>query len=441
MAGNCLAGDSCMFSHDPTTLMSRLTVEGDVTSAQANQPEFQLQDFDSFPVLQASTSNSDDQLASGIEVGSPLSQPVSFPRSMLNPFANFVPSEPRSRPDSRPASQQASRANTPSAPAFNDDEAFPTLGSAAINRQGKRHHGKRGHGHGGHKDAQVPLPSSMAEMVRMSPSPSPMLQTRRGLRPTRSYTGSREDSAAAQAIPTPEHVPWLDTGDSTNRAYLKARAEAFRHGGLRNKFLQSAAQAWNRNDARGAKALSLRGQNENALMKEAHREAARVLYEERNKHTTTGRELYVDLHGESRPSHALYSVPADRSSTGLHPEEAVSYLNSCLMEHTTSPNPIYAICGTGHHSKNGKDKVGKAVRSFLNDYRYAFREFSVPGDRNNVGGILGIDPSSYDKELARRIKSGSGEAGSEADSGVGIVTEDTKVRIIKAEDARKMEGV
>jgi len=110
-------------------------------------------------------------------------------------------------------------------------------------------------------------------------------------------TGSRENSSAAMSIPPPEHIPWLETGENANRAYLKARAEAFKHGGLRNKFLQSAAQAWNRNDARGAKALSLRGQNENNLMKEAHRTAARCLYEERNKNNGTGKELFVDLHG------------------------------------------------------------------------------------------------------------------------------------------------
>ena len=124
------------------------------------------------------------------------------------------------------------------------------------------------------------------------------MQARRGLKTTRSYTGSRENSSAAMAITAPEHIPWLETGETANKAYLKARAEAFKHGGLRNKFLQSAAQAWNRNDARGAKALSLRGQNENNLMKEAHREAARCLYDERNKNNGSGKELFVDLHGE-----------------------------------------------------------------------------------------------------------------------------------------------
>jgi hypothetical protein len=61
----------------------------------------------------------------------------------------------------------------------------------------------------------------------------------------------------------------------------------------------SAAQAWNRSDSRAAKALSLRGQSENNLMREAHREAARVLYEDRNKDSDGSRELYVDLHGKS----------------------------------------------------------------------------------------------------------------------------------------------
>lgn len=117
-------------------------------------------------------------------------------------------------------------------------------------------------------------------------------------------------------------------------------------------------------------------------MRKAHREAARELYEERNKHGSSGAELYVDLHG-------------------LHPEEAVEYLERVLLENQKETRPVYAITGTGHHSKNGKDKVGKAIRNFLNEWRYAYREFSVPGDRNNVGGILGIDARSWDKTLAR----------------------------------------
>ncbi|KAI4762041.1 hypothetical protein E4T52_05849 [Aureobasidium sp. EXF-3400] len=413
LAGTCLAGESCIFSHDPSALMTRLTMDDHATPplSQSIQPNFQLQDYDSFPALQPTNSNPYDQSYDPSMLNSPQSQPPTV--STLNPFAMFVPSSNASVQSSRPNSRHQSRTATPSTLAVNDDEAFPTLGSAAASRSSRRH-GKRGHGNTANKESPVPTLSSLADVVRMTPSPSPQIQPRRGLRPSKS-TGSRENSAVAMAIAAPEHIPWLETGESANKAYLKARAEAFRHGGLRNKFLQSAATAWNRNDARGAKALSLRGHNENLAMKEAHREAARCLYEERNKGNGIG-ELYVDLHG-------------------LHPEEAVQYLTSCLLDHSSSSKPVYAICGTGHHSKNGKDKVGKAVRQFLNEWRYAFREFSVPGDRNNVGGILGIDPSSYDKDCAKKMQ----EAGpiSEADSGVGFLSssaEDTKVRILRREE-------
>lgn len=178
----------------------------------------------------------------------------------------------------------------------------------------------------------------------------------------------------------------------------------------------SAAQAWNRNDARAAKALSLRGQSENDLMRKAHREAARELYEERNRSSSSNSELYVDLHG-------------------LHPEEAVEYLERVLLEHSNSGRPVYAITGTGHHSKNGKDKVGKAVRSFLGEWRYAYREFSVPGDRNNVGGILGIDAGSWDRSLQREGTDKGGKDGGKAEDAVDLLSQgheigDGKVRLL-----------
>jgi hypothetical protein len=131
-------------------------------------------------------------------------------------------------------------------------------------------------------------------------------------------------------------------------------------------------------------------------MRKAHREAARELYEERNKNSSSNLELYVDLHG-------------------LHPEEAVEYLERVLLENDKEIRPVYAITGTGHHSKNGKDKVGKAIRNFLNEWRYAYREFSVPGDRNNVGGILGIDARSWDKTLSREAINAPGPEKEEVD--------------------------
>lgn len=101
----------------------------------------------------------------------------------------------------------------------------------------------------------------------------------------------------------------------------------------------------------------------------------------------TSEELYIDLHG-------------------LHPEEAIEYLEKILLKHAREGRRVlYAITGTGHHSKNGKDKIGKAIKAWLNEWRYLFREFSVPGERGGyVGGILGIDPTSYDKTLAKSVE-------------------------------------
>ncbi|KAF2459853.1 hypothetical protein BDY21DRAFT_281549 [Lineolata rhizophorae] len=445
MMGNCLAGETCVFSHDPSALMARMILESGASTppTQTVQPNFQ--DYDSFPSLQPSGSHSSSMLGGGPGQFDPALLDQMFsnqgaiptPPPGLSPAAAFVPHAAGggSRSHSRPTSRHASRAPTPSFAGVNDDEAFPSLGAAAATasgaggKPGKKHHGKRGgHGHGGHgphHHKESPAPSSLADLVRMSPSPSPAQQHAQIARGKGGKAGSRnsggaggnmrENSDAARAIPAPEHIPWLETGDATNKAYLKARQEAFKHGGLRNKFLQSAAQAWNRNDSRAAKALSLRGQSENNLMREAHREAARHLYEERNKENgPNARELYVDLHG-------------------LHPEEAVSYLEDVLLKHQSSSRPLYAITGTGHHSKNGKDKVGKAVRAFLNEWRYAYREFSVPGDRGNVGGILGVDPSSWDRGLGEQRAAAAAAAAAER----GAVEEekgDGKIKIVRRED-------
>ncbi|KAK3941571.1 Polyadenylate-binding protein-interacting protein 7 [Diplogelasinospora grovesii] len=375
VAGNCLAGNTCLFSHDPAHLVNRLTID------PANTPPPQhatvnLQDYNSFPSLQ--------------QPGTPEQMSIfpatnHYPSVGITPPPGFknIPNYAGERPRSRPSSRHQQKETAPAAPSLDDADAFPSLGSASA-KQSKKHHGKRGgHGHG-HKENFTP--NTLADIVKMSPSPTPGASrpAERKIGRNGSSTNMRngENSAAAQAIPNPKHIPWLETGDKANKAYLKARQEAIKHGGLRNKFLQSAAQAWNRNDARAAKALSLRGQSENDLMRKAHREAAHQLYEERNKNIANCPEIYVDLHG-------------------LHPDEAVEYLEGILMENSNESRPIYAITGTGHHSKNGKDKVGKALRSFLNEWRYAYREFSVPGDRNSMGGILGIDARSWDKSLSR----------------------------------------
>lgn len=419
MMGNCLAGDSCVFSHDPALLINNLNVNdgnGYMGSSPSQAPSFQVQDYDAFPTLQGTARNQYAQASassypmnSSQYSGSPLGNKyMGSPRRTFeqrSTSANGLSSSPGSY-GSRPGSRHRSRDPSPYVP-VEDNEAFPTLGAIA-SKGPRKHHGKRGgHGHGNKENT----PNSLADVVRMSPSPAPAL-LRKGFGKNRSYVGGRDNSLAAAAIPAPEHVPWLATGEKTNQAYMKARQEAFRHGAARNRFLQSAAQAWNRNDARAAKALSLRGQSENELMRKCHRAAAQILYEERNKEGSSAKEVYVDLHG-------------------LHPEEAIEYLEQTLLEHQRSSKPVYAITGTGHHSKNGKDKVGKALRGWLTDWKYAFAEFSVPGD--NLGGILGIDPASFDKRLLdERMGAEATESAAESISG--------KIRVVKEMPAAKGEA-
>lgn len=175
-------------------------------------------------------------------------------------------------------------------------------------------------------------------------------------------------------------------------------------------------------------------------MRRSHREAARHLYEERNKHLDSNNnnnngddELYVDLHG-------------------LHPGEAIEYLENILVEHAKlGRRVLYAITGTGHHSKNGKDKVGKAVKGWLNEWRYVFREFSVPGERGGyIGGVLGIDPTSYDRNVLSAKSNGEGGSSvddrNQAASGENSATANSgpvltmgKIQLLKREDAGKKE--
>jgi Smr domain len=165
-------------------------------------------------------------------------------------------------------------------------------------------------------------------------------------------------------------------------------------------------------------------------MRKAHREAAKALYEERNQHLSshdaaTGEEFYIDLHG-------------------LHPEEAVDYLENVLVSHAKLAGVtaaerrkgiVYAITGTGHHSKNGKDKVGKAVRNWLNELGYVFREFSVPGERGGyVGGVLGIESTSGERRRVGGAAGGSAEAGKEEGGGGPVAMVGGKIQVLKRED-------
>ncbi|KAF3903714.1 hypothetical protein AA313_de0209350 [Arthrobotrys entomopaga] len=408
--GSCLAGDTCIFSHDPTQSASKLMDQQ--RGATSTPPLLQFQDATAFPALGG------DHIG-----GSPYNGRDNPNNPTLSPPPGF-----RALNISRPNSRAQNRAPSPMIPSVDDTDAFPSLGAPGAGGAGgyknnKKHQNRRNNrsnlteGLAGSPQGNIPLgPASLADVVRMSPSPGPYGRGNNRFNnhmansppPSFAVPGKHRNnraggggnnyplSAAAAAIPPPQQIPWLDTGNVMNKTYLKHRQTAIKHGQLRNKYLSAAAAAWARNDAKAAKSLSNKGQQEQAEMRKAHREAASAIYEQRQKALKNAAanggggggmvvELFVDLHG-------------------LHPEEAVEYLERILLENQKSLQPIYAITGTGHHSKNGKDKVQRSVRAFLEEWKYVYREFSAQGDRGGMGGILGIDPGSFDRSYVKENK-------------------------------------
>ena len=266
--GSCLAGDTCIFSHDPTVSLSKM---GQSAGTSTPPPQLHFHDPSAFPSLTG------EQWVS--------THPVSPP-------PGFKPLN-----SSRPASRQQNRdMSHPGVPQVDDTEAFPSLGSASKSkRNNRRNHTSQ--------SSPIPIgPSSLADVVRMG-SPSPASKRWNGVASSAGSPSSKSKRIqAANSIPLPTQIPWLETGNPLNKLYLKHRQLAIKHGGLRNKYLQAAAAAWNRNDAKSAKSLSLRGANENEAMRKAHRAAAQAIYEERNKHSNSSTEIFVDLHGESSPT-------------------------------------------------------------------------------------------------------------------------------------------
>ena len=240
--GNCLAGDGCPFSHDPSALLGNLSVTGGSRPASpASALSFQVDSgSDAFPPLQATESG--DQW--GNQYGGRYPSHLSVYQTSKYAPPGLLPGMGKrngsathlGRPNSRPTSRHQNREMNPTAPSVDDQDAFPTLAAVQAKNAGKKHHGKRG-GHN-NRDAGLTkenIPSSLADVVRMTPSPVPG-KSKSGLK--NKDTKSRENTAAAQSIQAPQNIPWLETGTRANQQYIKYRTEAIRHGTVRNKFLQ-----------------------------------------------------------------------------------------------------------------------------------------------------------------------------------------------------------
>lgn len=235
--GNCLAGDGCPFSHDPSALISNLSVgEGSQTSSLSGSSFPVDHAPDAFPPLQSSGMGDqwpNHYLGKYPAHLSGFAPSRSSPQLQVHSGRRNGSSGHLSRPHSRPTSRQRHRDLNPTAPSVDDPDAFPTLG--AVGKNAGKKHGKRGARES--QSSKENHPTSLADVVRMTPSPAPG-KGKPSSRNGRDGPKSRENSAAALSIPAPQNIPWLETGSRANQQYIKFRTEAIRHGTVRNKFLQ-----------------------------------------------------------------------------------------------------------------------------------------------------------------------------------------------------------
>ena len=140
---------------------------------------------------------------------------------------------------------------------------------------------------------------------------------------------------------------------------------------------------WGRNDTHRARELTVQGHIHSERGHLCYRLAAQHLYELHRDYYESSESLeddvYIDLHS-------------------LNPEEAIEYIEPILQrQDKLGRRLVYIITGTSY-SKNHKDKIARAVKTWLNTYQYVFREFSMNGENKcySAVGVLGVDPTSYE---------------------------------------------
>ncbi|KAL1918303.1 uncharacterized protein VTP21DRAFT_2963 [Calcarisporiella thermophila] len=235
------------------------------------------------------------------------------------------------------------------------EEEFPSLASPTKSKSPKR------------------PPIRLEELFRPIPPSVPFANVAK-----KSPTAGKPSEGLARRIPsskrrtlkqlalTPEELPWLETGTAVSHAYQDARGEARRFARLRNRYFEQAAAAYQRGDGAKARALSLEGHRANQDMKEAHRRASRMIFEQRNSE-----RVFLDLHG-------------------LHVSEAIEVLEERVTELVLKEKHkgiLYVVTGTGHHSSGGRARLLPAVEEWLEREGFYYADCS----KDKRGGMLAIE--------------------------------------------------
>ncbi|KDO25716.1 hypothetical protein SPRG_09015 [Saprolegnia parasitica CBS 223.65] len=177
-----------------------------------------------------------------------------------------------------------------------------------------------------------------------------------------STSSSRHTPLFTRSLSQPVAARWVDTGYQVSAQYKQARERARDLALARNQCFMNATHAYRQGNKSLAKDLSRQGQMYNAQMKDAHYEAASLIFEARNP--SYERDGLLDLHG-------------------LHVAEALELLAQLLPAVTAET--ICIVTGSGHHSHHVRLKP--AVERFLAAEGYNFAQ--VP-DRKGYVGMLQV---------------------------------------------------
>lgn len=207
-------------------------------------------------------------------------------------------------------------------------------------------------------------------------------------------------------IVRPQLVPWVAKDYGVNPQYVKHRLTAHKHGYMRNKYLQLAANSWHQNDAARAKIMSQKGQTHNDAMIDEYLAASDLLFEHRHEPKS---EIYIDLHGmelnESvqRLHEVLEQIEQEEDERVEKESRKTSTDELDGSFHNINDNnldngirPVYAICGSGRHtsrSRSGEDMLSLNVKEFLDKQGYEYKDFSSADPK--FGKVIGIDPWSH----------------------------------------------
>ncbi|KAF9205188.1 hypothetical protein BGZ49_004364 [Haplosporangium sp. Z 27] len=193
------------------------------------------------------------------------------------------------------------------------------------------------------------------------------------LTPLQRADDTEEQRRAFRLEMAPSSIPWLETGSTLNKDYLKSRAQAIEYGKARNRCFELATQAYLRNDGSSAAKLSSQGREYNDMMMATHREASRQIFNSRNQNivkSTSKSETWIDLHG-------------------LHVDESLAFLDEFMekLEKEVYTGTVYVVTGTGNHSINSRSKLRPAIVDWLESWGYIWKEMSI--DKVH-GGVLAV---------------------------------------------------